>query len=148
LELALACDFIFASQDARFGQPEIQVAAIPPVAAVLLPQPVGAKKALEMILSGETLGAAEALEWGLANAVAPPEELETRVDEFSQKILGQSPRVLELARRAARAAWRPAFESALREAERTYLEELLRTDDAVEGLRAFIEKRPPRWKGK
>jgi cyclohexa-1,5-dienecarbonyl-CoA hydratase len=109
---------------------------------------VGAKKALEMILSGETLGAAEALEWGLANAVAPPDELEARVDEFSQKILGQSPRVLELARRAAHAAWRSAFESALREAERTYLEELLRTDDAVEGLRAFIEKRPPRWKGR
>jgi cyclohexa-1,5-dienecarbonyl-CoA hydratase len=146
MELAIACDFIVASPGARFGQPEIKLGAFPPVAAALLPHLIGEKKALEMILIGEPVSAQEAHRLGLVNRVA--DDLENEAEQFSQALLASSSRVAELARRAARVTSRQAFESALREAERIYLEELLPTEDAREGLQAFLEKRPPAWKGK
>jgi cyclohexa-1,5-dienecarbonyl-CoA hydratase len=148
MELALACDFIFASKDARFGLPEIKLGAFPPVAAALLPQLISDKKALEMILTGEAVSADEAWRLGLLNRVAPAEALDAEAEEFSNVLLFQSPLVLALARKATRLGPREAVESALREAERIYLEELLPSDDAVEGLRAYLEKRPPVWKNK
>lgn len=148
MELAMACDFIVASADARFGQPEIKLGTFPPVAAILLPRLIPEKKALEIILSGEPLTAKEARALGLVNRVAGSDRLEREVEKFQKKLLARSPRVVELARRAARTALRSSFESALREAERIYLEELLRTEDAREGVEAFLEKRLPAWKGK
>lgn len=148
MELAVACDFILASAEARFGQPEIKVGAFPPVAAALLPRLIPEKRALEIILTGESLTAEEAWRLGLVNRSVGSEDLEGMVTEFSRSILAQSPRVLELARKAARLGSRESFESALRESERIYLEELLATEDAVEGLRAFMAKRRPDWKGK
>jgi cyclohexa-1,5-dienecarbonyl-CoA hydratase len=147
MELAMACDFIVAAPGARFGQPEIKLGAFPPVAAALLPRLIGEKKALEMILTGEPISAEEAQRWGLVNRVAAG-DLEAEAEKFSQAILASSSRVGELARRAARFVSRQSFESALREAERIYLEELLPSEDAREGLEAFLAKRPPAWKGK
>lgn len=146
MELAMACDFILASADARFAQPEIKLGAFPPVAAALLPRLIPEKKALEMILTGEPLSAEEACRLGLVNRVAAAEALDGEVEKFSKALVSQSPRVSALARKAARLGSREAFESALREAERIYLEELLSTEDATEGLRAYLEKRPPQWK--
>ena len=145
LELAMACDFIIASDGARFAQPEIKVGCFPPVAAVLLPRLIPEKKALEMILTAQAIGAEEAYRWGLVSRVAPAAALERVANEFSNALLAQSPQVLALARKAARLGSRETFESVLRESERIYVEELLPAADVSEGLRAFLEKRPPHW---
>jgi cyclohexa-1,5-dienecarbonyl-CoA hydratase len=147
MELAMSCDFIVACDDARFGQPEIKVGAFPPVAAALLPKIIGGKRALEMILTGEVISAAKACEWGLVNCVAPSADLDREIEALENSLLAQSPVVLALARRATRVGPRAAFEAELREIERIYLEELIKTRDSQEGLRAFMEKRTPRWSG-
>lgn len=148
MELALACDFILASTDARFGQPEIKVGAFPPAAAVLLPRLIPEKKASEIILTGEPISAQEAWQLGLVNRVVEVGDLEGEVQKFLSALLTHSSKVAALARKAVRLGSCQAFESALRESERIYLEELLSTEDALEGLRAYLEKRPPEWKGK
>lgn len=145
MELTMACDFILAATGARFGQPEIKVGAIPPVASVLLPKLIPEKKALEMILTGESISAEEAFQLGLVNRVAPEANLESEADIFSDSLLAQSPAILALARKTARLPSRQAFEAALRETERIYLEELLPSKDAAEGIQAFVEKRLPKW---
>ena len=147
MELTVACDLIVASSDARFGLPEIKLGAFPPVGAVLLPRLVPERKALEMILTGEPITAQEARGWGLVNRVVPSEDLEREAEKLSGFLLAQSSPVVALARKAARLGSRAGFESALRESERIYLDELLSTEDAHEGVRAYLEKRPPAWKG-
>ncbi len=147
MELALACDFIIASEDARFGQPEIAVGAFPPVAAVLLPRLIGESRAREMILTGDPITAAQACAWGLVHRVVPAEDLKRETQALENRLLARSPAVLALARKAERIGFRGDFEAALRESERIYLEELVKTRDAQEGLRAFLEKRPPKWTG-
>lgn len=146
MELALACDFLLASEDARFGLPEIKLGAFPPVAAAILPRLIPEKKALEMILTGEPISAEEAHRLGLVNLVASNAELEVEVERFSSALLARSSQVLVVARQATRLGSRAAFEAALRECERIYLEELLPKEDAGEGIRAFLEKRAPQWK--
>jgi cyclohexa-1,5-dienecarbonyl-CoA hydratase len=148
MELAMSCDFIVASDDARFGQPEIKLGAFPPVATVLLSRLIPEKKALEIILTGEPIAAEEARRLGLVNRVVGSAELEHEVETFSGLLLAQSAQVTMLARKAARLALRATLENALRESERIYLEHLLATEDASEGLRAFLEKRPPVWTNK
>jgi cyclohexa-1,5-dienecarbonyl-CoA hydratase len=147
-ELALACDFIVASAQAKLGQPEIQVGAFPPVAALLLPRLMPRKKAFELILTGEAIDAAAAERLGLVNVVAPPEEFEAAVDAFVARLMRQSGIVLKLAKRAALIPLRGESQDALREIERLYLTELIKTRDASEGIAAFIEKRKPAWKEK
>ncbi|PYV13032.1 MAG: enoyl-CoA hydratase [Acidobacteria bacterium] len=153
MELAIACDFIIATREAKFGQPEIRLGAFPPIAAVLLPRLIPEKPALEMILTGKTVTGEEAWRLGFVNRVASAagpdgDTLEEQAAKFRKEILAQSPAVTAIARRVSRLGSRETFEAALREAERVYLEELLPTEDAEEGLRAFLAKRPPKWKGK
>jgi len=145
MELAMSCDFIIASDDGRFAQPEVKVGAFPPVAAVLLSKLIPEKKALELILTGEPIAAEQAQQLGLVNRVVSSAELEDEVASFSGLLLAQSAQVTMLARKAARLAPLAALENQLRESERMYLEHLLSTADASEGLRAFLEKRPPVW---
>ena len=145
MELAMACDFIVASANAQFGLPEINLGCFPPVASVLLSRLIPEKRALEMILTGKWITAREAFDLGLVNRVANRPDLQKEVEKFRQGILGKSPRVVALARRAVRLGSREAFESGLREAERIYLDELLQTEDAEEGLRAYLEKREPKF---
>lgn len=145
MELAMACDFIIASRDARFGQPEIGLGCFPPVAAVLLPRMIPEKRAMEMILTGQLISAREAFQLGLVNRVVDKSKLEGEVRRFRNAVLAHHPQVLAFARRSARLGSREGFEAALREAERLYLDELLQTEDAEEGLRAFLEKRLPKW---
>ncbi len=147
MELAMASDFVIASEEARFGQPEIKVGAYPPVAAALLPRIIGEKRAAEMILTGEIIPAAQARAWGLVNQTASMMDFEAAVEAFEKRLLEQSPAILPLARRALRAGARDNYEAALRESERIYLEELLHQPDAQEGLQAFLEKRRPQWGG-
>ena len=148
MELAMSCDFIIASDDGRFAQPEVKVGAFPPVAAVLLSKLIPEKKALELILTGEPIAAEQAQQLGLVNRVVSSAELEGEVAGFSGLLLAQSAQVTMLARKAARLAPLAALENQLRESERIYLEQLLSTEDASEGLRAFLEKRPPVWTNK
>jgi cyclohexa-1,5-dienecarbonyl-CoA hydratase len=147
-ELAIGCDMIIASEKAQFGQPEITVGAIPPVAVVLLPKLVGPSKALELILTGDVIPAAEAHRIGLINKVVPPEKLDESLKQLVDKLRDKSPIVLNLTRMSLKRILDVDFKKELEETTDLYLNLLMRTEDAVEGLKAFMEKRKPQWKGK
>jgi cyclohexa-1,5-dienecarbonyl-CoA hydratase len=148
MELATFCDFVVATHTARFAQPEIKLGCFPPVAAVTLPALVGPRRALELILTGRTLTAEEALAFGLVNEVVGEAELESAVTRWIQTFSGMSPAALPLARRGVLRASGLDFESRLEEMERLYLDTLIKTEDAREGIRAFIERRKPVWAGR
>jgi len=147
-ELACGCDMIIASEGAQFGQPEISVGAIPSVATVLLPRLVGRKKAFELILTGDVIDAAEARRIGLVNHVVPSEKLDEASMELIKKLKDKSLVVLKLTRMALYQTLDLDFKKALDTVTGVYLNLLIRTEDAVEGLKAFLEKRKPQWKGK
>jgi cyclohexa-1,5-dienecarbonyl-CoA hydratase len=147
-ELVAACDIVISSEGARFGQPEIKLGVFPPVATVLLPRVIGEKRARELILTGDLIGASEALQLGLVNYVVPAVELEQKTQEVLAKLRELSAPALEMARRAIDIARGRSFEDALVEVENLYLNELMRTEDAHEGVRAFMEKRKPDWRNK
>src|SRR5918912_2882860 len=142
-ELVAACDIVIASERARFGQPEIKLGVFPPVAALLLPRVIGEKRARELILTGELIDAAEALRLGLVNAVVPHAELGQKAQEVLVKLRELSATALEAARRALDLARGRTFEDALSRVEDLYLNELMKTEDAREGIQAFMEKRKP-----
>jgi cyclohexa-1,5-dienecarbonyl-CoA hydratase len=147
-ELALACDFVLASDGARFGLPEIQLGVFPPVAAYQLARQLPPRKGLELILTGDPIDAATAASHGLVNAVFPAAGFDAQANEWLGRIYRHSASSLRIARKAFRLAQANDFESRLAEVEHLYLEELMQTDDANEGLNAFVEKRKPAWKGK
>jgi cyclohexa-1,5-dienecarbonyl-CoA hydratase len=145
-ELALFCDMVIASEKASFGQPEIQVGVFPPVAAAALPDIIGPKKAMEMVLIGDRIPAAEAERLGLVNKVVPPEELKAAADELVGRLAKLSGAVLRLTKRAVRLGSAGGFAEGLAAVEEVYLGPLMSTEDAHEGLAAFMEKRSPVWK--
>ena len=147
-ELAMACDFVLASDRASFGQPEIALGVFPPVAVWQLGRLISPRKGLEMILTGDPIPATEAAGLGMVNAVFADDELDEKAERWLARLLRHSSSSLRLAKKAFRLASAGDFEARLAEVERLYLEELMRTDDATEGLVAFIEKRLPAWKGK
>jgi len=147
-ELASACDIVLASEDAQFGQQEVKVGAIPTVATVLLPRIIGRKKALEIIFTGDTLTAAEARKIGLVNEVFTAAKLEEAVGKLVEKFKAKSSVVLKLVRMAVYQGLNKDFKEALNGVTDIYLNKLIKTEDAVEGLKAFLEKRKPVWKGK
>jgi|DewCreStandDraft_2_1066082.scaffolds.fasta_scaffold04181_3 cyclohexa-1,5-dienecarbonyl-CoA hydratase len=144
-ELALACDLIVASEAASFAQPEIRLGVIAPYACIRLPQLIGPKQAAELLLTGATLSAAEAAQLGLVNRVVPAAELPAAVEALIGQLVGLSGAALALCKRAMRFASQP-FAEALAAVERLYLEDLMATADAHEGLAAFLEKRKPVWR--
>lgn len=147
-ELAVYCDMVIASEKAKFGQPEIHVGVFPPIAALAFPRMIGRKKTMELILSGETVGAQEALAIGLVNKVVPPESLQQEVEAFVERFSKLSGVVLRLTKRAIVDGWNTQEETGLRKIEDIYLNQLMSTEDAQEGLQAFLDKRDPVWKGK
>lgn len=144
-ELVAACDIAIASERARFGQPEIKLGVFPPVAAVLLPLIIGDKRARELILTGELIEAKEAARLGLVNYVLPANELEQKTSELLTNFRNLSAATLELTKRAIDLGRGRSLDSALKELENMYLFELMKTHDANEGIKAFIEKRKPQW---
>ncbi|HXT23092.1 MAG TPA: enoyl-CoA hydratase-related protein [Thermoanaerobaculia bacterium] len=146
LELALACDLVVASDDATFGLPEITLGCYPPVAAALLPRWIGRPRALDLILTGRTFDAAEAERLGLLTRRVPAGELDAACAELTAALEGKSGVAMRLAKRAVRAGEEQPFGPALTEAERVYLEELVKTADMHEGIAAFLGKRKPQWK--
>jgi cyclohexa-1,5-dienecarbonyl-CoA hydratase len=144
-ELATFCDLVIASEKATIGQPEIRVGVFPPIAALHYPLRVGQHRALQLLLSGQAIGAAEALRIGLVDLVAPPDKLAETVEAEVSRFTAQSAAVLRLAKRAVREAAGAPFEIALSRLEDLYQHELMATEDAQEGLKAFAEKRQPVW---
>ena len=145
-ELALFCDMIIASEKASFGQPEIQVGVFAPVAAVALPGIIGPKKTMELLLTGDRIRAADAERLGLVNRVVPPDELGAAAAELVGKLSKLSAAVLRLTKRAVQVGSVGRFDEGLLAVEELYLGPLMDTEDAQEGLAAFMEKRAPVWK--
>ena len=146
MELAMACDLVLASEDARFAQPEIQLGCYPPVAAALYPAVIGAQRTAELLLTERKLTAAEARDWGLVNWVAPRAGLDAEVARITADLTARSAAVTALTKRAIAAGRRLPWREALAEAERMYLGELAATDDMNEGIAAFLARRPATWK--
>ena len=146
-ELALACDFVLASDRAKFCQPEINLGVFPPVAAYQLSRQTSPRKGLELLLTGDTIDAATAERLGLVNSVFPFSDFDARAEEWMQKLWKQSASSLRFAKRAFRLAQSADFDERLATVERLYLDELMATNDANEGLVAFTEKRKPVWSG-
>jgi len=144
-ELASFCDIVLASEHAKFGQPEVKLGVFPPVAACLLPLRVGLARAIELNALGEVVDAAEALRIGLVEHVYPAGEFDARVEAFLGAIGTLSRPVVRLAKRATFAGARRQLLAQLDEAERLYLNDLMKLRDAHEGLDAFMDKRHPIW---
>jgi cyclohexa-1,5-dienecarbonyl-CoA hydratase len=145
-ELALACDFIFAAETATFALPEIALGVFPPAASVLLPLRAGAAMAARAVLTGEVRTAAAWQDAGLVHATAPAADLSTLVDEwFASSLAPRSAAALRHAATAVRATLTARVRETLPQLERLYLDELMRTHDAAEGIEAFMAKRAPRW---
>jgi cyclohexa-1,5-dienecarbonyl-CoA hydratase len=146
-ELALACDFIFAAETATFGLPEIALGVYPPAASVLLPLRAGHARAISAILTGDSQRAEIWRAAGLLEPLVPDADLEARVSHWFDRTLGQhSAEALRHAVRASRGPLVDAVAQRLPIAERQYLDELMQTQDAREGIRAFLAKRPPQWR--
>ena len=144
LELAAAGHLIFAAPGAMFGQPEIRLAVFAPAASCLLPEKIGPSRAEDLLFSGRSIGAEEAHRIGLVNAVAD-DPSQAALAYFEEHLAPRSASSLRLAVRAARYDLVYRIRRKLAEVERLYLEELMATRDAVEGLTAFIGKRPATW---
>jgi len=147
LGLALACDLIVARQGARFGTPEINVGAFPFMIMALIYRNVPRKKVNEMLLLGEQLSAEEAERIGIVNRVAPAEEFEATVSDWARKLASKSPVIMRLGKDAMYRQQDMALADAL-DFLRGQLTIALSTEDLVEGVTAFFDKRQPQWKGR
>jgi cyclohexa-1,5-dienecarbonyl-CoA hydratase len=145
-ELATFCDIVLASDRSKFGQPEVQVGVLPPVAACTFPTQIEIRKAIELNVMGMTVNATEAHRIGLVNQVYPADEFEQQVDRYLDAIRKLSRPVVRMAKRATVAAVREHVLDRLDQVERLYLDELMKLSDAHEGIAAFMEKRKPEWK--
>ncbi len=148
MELAMACDFVLASDTATFGQPEVSVGVFPPVAAALYPRLVGIRRAYDVVLTGRTLTAGEAHSMGFVTSVHGEAEFEEARQELLTSLTTKSRAVLRQAKRATLDALTLSLDQAIRTSSDRYLKELMATQDAAEGLNAFLEKRKPAWKHK
>jgi enoyl-CoA hydratase/carnithine racemase len=147
-ELAMVCDMVYTSSSAQWGFPEIKLGCYPPVACTALAALVGQKRAAELILTGRTISGNEAAEMGLANRAVPPEELDATLNRTLKELLRLSPAALAVTKKAVYGWDAMHFDKGLARAEKIYLEELMKTVDAQEGILAFMEKREPNWVGK
>ena len=147
-ELAALGDIIIATPKARFAQPEVKLGVFPPLAAVILPHVIGHKRALEMIFTGEPLGAQEAQRLGLVSRVIPEEKLAEELKVILTKISEQSAPVLEMAKRVIYDTIGLPLPAAMKKSADIYLNQLMDLEDAQEGLRAAVEKRKPVWQNR
>ncbi|MGZ5332622.1 MAG: enoyl-CoA hydratase/isomerase family protein [Solirubrobacterales bacterium] len=145
--LALPCDLVIAKEGATFGTPEINVGAFPYMIMAIIYRNVPRKKVNEMMLLGERLSAEDAVEYGLANKVVPAKEFQAAVDEWASKLASKSPVLMRLGHDAMYRQQDMAVDDAL-EYLRSQLSLTFSTEDILEGVQAFFEKREPKWKGR
>ena len=143
LEVALAGHFLFAASDAALGQPEMKLGVFAPAASCLLPELVGPARALDLLLSGRSISGMQAAEMGLYTSAADPAS--AALAYFQEHLSSKSASSLRHAVKAARGDFCARVRSKLASVERRYLDELMRTHDAVEGIEAFIAKRAVQW---
>lgn len=147
-ELAICCDMQLAREGAKIGQPEIKLGVFPPIAAILLPKLMPINKAMELLLGGGVVAADEARLLGLINHVYPAATFGANCIEFAGQFLSLSRVALAYTKRAIREASGKPFTEALSRLEQLYLDDLMVTSDAIEGLNAFMERRKPDWTNK
>jgi cyclohexa-1,5-dienecarbonyl-CoA hydratase len=147
-EMAMVCDVVYTAASAQWGFPEIKLGCYPPVACTALAALVGQKRAAELILTGRTISGIEAAEMGLANRAVAEEDLAAAVEQTVQELVRLSPAALAVTKKALYAWDAMHFDKGLARAEKIYMEELVKTADAQEGIRAFMERRAPKWIGK
>lgn len=147
-ELSMSCDIIIASETAKFGQPEINIGVMPGAGGTQrLTRAVGKYKAMEMVLTGKMISAEEALRWGLVNKVVPVEYYLEEAKALAKEIASKPPVAVRLAKEAVLKSFDTTIEGGL-EFERKNFYLLFASDDQKEGMKAFVEKRKPEWKGK
>lgn len=147
-ELAMVCDLVYTTEDAQWGFPEIKLGCYPPVACTALAALVGQKRAAELILTGRSISGRECAEIGLATRALAEGQLSSMAEETVIQLLKLSPAALAIAKKASYAWDSMHFDKGLARAEKIYFEDVTKAADAQEGIRAFIEKRPPKWTGK
>ncbi len=148
MELAIACDSIIAAEGAQFGQPEIKVGFFPPYAAMRLPQLIGPAKAIEICTTGKFYSAADARGLGLVAHVVPDDKLVEAADNLIKEITANSPLIIRLNKRAVKQHLGLAFKPALEGVSDLFLNTLMKTEDTLEGIASYEEKRKPEWKNK
>ena len=146
-ELAMVCDMVYTTDSATWGFPEIKLGCYPPVAATALAALVGQKQAADLILTGRSINGKQAAEMGLANRAVPDGELDASVNEAVDHLSKLSSAALAVTKKAIYAWDSIHFDKGLARAEKVYVEDLMKTEDAQEGIKAFMEKREPKWKG-
>ena len=147
-ELATFCDLTYASESAKLGQPEIKLGVFAPVAAALFPHATGVKRCFDILLSGRTLAAQEAKSYGLVNDVFDDNEFFGEVNKIAGALAQLSMPALISCKRAVKKVAQSRFEEDFKVVEKIYMNETMQTEDAIEGLNAFLEKRKPVWKDK
>lgn len=147
-ELALGCDLIIAADNAKFGQPEIKLAVFPPIAVTYLASIVGMKRAMEIVILGENISAQDAKTMGLINQVFPLTSSDADFEGYVKKFEIMSGSALKSTKKAFKKAVGFEFERSLGAAETIYMKELMKLEDANEGLNSFLEKRKAAWKHK
>jgi len=146
-ELAMTCDIIIASETARFGQPEINLGVMPGAGGTQrLTRAIGKAKAMEIVLTGRTFTAREAEEWGLVNKVVPIEYYLEEAKSLAKEIAGKPPVAVRLAKEAVLKSFDTTIEGGL-EFERKSFYLLFASEDQKEGMKAFVDKKKPNWKG-
>lgn len=147
-ELAMVCDVVITTETAKWGFPEVKLACYPPVACTALAALVGQKHASDLILTGRTIAGSEAADIGLASRAVPESEVQSTVEKYLQYFAELSPAALAVGKKAIYAWDSMHFDKGLARAEKIYFEELMKSEDAQEGITAFLQKREPQWKGK
>jgi len=147
-ELAMVSDMCFTADNAKWGFPEITLGCYPPVACTALAALVGEKRAADLIFTGRTFTGREAAEWGLALSAHPEGEVKRAIQDRLDHLFKLSPAALAQAKKAFYAWDAIHLDKGLARAEKIYIEELMQTEDVKEGIRAWLEKRKPAWKGR
>jgi cyclohexa-1,5-dienecarbonyl-CoA hydratase len=147
-ELAMVCDMVYTTESAQWGFPEIKLGCYPPVACTGLAALVGQKRGAELILTGRAIDGKEAATIGLATRAVAEHDLAAAVDEAVGYLRKLSPAALAIAKKASYAWDSMHFDKGLARAERIYFDDLMKIEDAQEGVNAFMEKREPKWTGK